>query len=144
MDHSLSSSSEQAISTNGWKADRIWHPEVPLLESVKNQLMLDWNRSGEEQCGFIDTEWEIHYVPNVHEVPRSNYLMEELETKNVLNWIYNVREEGVIGIFHTHPNNAPWPSARDIVGWPDLRLGWRYFIVLDHDVVEWRLVHGSP
>lgn len=127
------------ISTNGRRAKRIWHHESPLFESTVNNLLLDWNREVTEQCGFIDSEQDIWYIPNVHEKPRANFLMDTLVTTRVLERIYERNDRSVLGIFHTHPNNVPWPSPRDIVGWPNPKLGWRYFIVTYGEVVEWEL-----
>lgn len=126
------------ISTNGLRAQRVWHHENPLYESTVNQLLLDWNREVTEQCGFIDDEQELWYIPNVHEKPRANFLMDTEVATRVLENIYENRNS-VIGIFHTHPNSVPWPSPRDIVGWPNTRLKWRYFIVTSDQVVEWEL-----
>lgn len=134
--------SDHLISTNGLRAQRVWHHDTPLFESTKEELLLDWNREVVEQCGFIDSEQEVWYIENVHEKPRGNFLMEQKETQNVLERIYNKLGRTVIGIFHTHPNGVTWPSPRDIVGWPNPKLGWRYFIVTGSDVVEWELVRG--
>lgn len=125
------------ISTNGRKAKRVFYHESPLFESTTNNLLLDWNREATEQCGFIDEEQEIWYIPNLHEKPRANFLMDTEVAESVLNKIYS--NSSVLGIFHTHPNNVPWPSPRDIVGWPNPKLGWRYFIVTYGEVVEWEL-----
>lgn len=133
------SHSNHLIPTHGRKAKRIWHHETPLFESTKNQLLLDWNREVIEQCGFIDSEQEIWYIPNVHEKPRANFLMDNQVATRVLENIYELDRRQVLGIFHTHPNNVPWPSPRDIVGWPNPKLKWRYFIVIDSEVVEWEL-----
>lgn len=133
------SHSNHLISTKGKKAKRVWHHESPLYESTVNQLLLDWNRDVIEQCGFIDNDQEIWYVPNVHDKPRANFLMDNHVTCKVLENIYEVTDRKVLGIFHTHPNSLPWPSPRDIVGWPNPRLGWRYFIVTEGEVLEWEL-----
>ncbi len=131
--------SNHLISTRGRKAKRIWHHESPLYESTVEQLMLDWNREVTEQCGFIDSEQEIWYIPNAHEKPRANFLMDSLVATSVLENIYEREDRSVLGIFHTHPNNVVWPSPRDIVGWPNPRLKWRYFIVTANEVLEWEL-----
>lgn len=129
------------ISTNGKRARRIWHHESPLFESTVNQLLLDWNREVVEQCGFIDSEQELWYIPNVHDKPRMNFLMDTYVATNVLERIYEKQERKVLGIFHTHPNGVPWPSSRDLVGWPNTKLNWRYFIVTGDEVVEWEITY---
>jgi proteasome lid subunit RPN8/RPN11 len=134
--------SNHLISTRGKRAQRVWHHESPLYESTVEQLLLDWNREVTEQCGFIDSEQELWYVENAHEKPRSNFLMDNAYAEESLNQIYNEsRGRTVLGIFHTHPNNVPWPSPRDIVGWPNPRLKWRYFIVTSGEVLEWELTN---
>ena len=134
--------SNHVISTKGRMARRVWHHESPLFESTKQNLLLDWNREIVEQCGFIDSEQDIWYVKNMHEKPRTNFLMDDIQTANILDEIYTNLKRNVLGIFHTHPNGVPWPSPRDIVGWPNPKLGWRYFIVNGEDVLEWELVDG--
>lgn len=138
-DPSHPSHSNHLISTNGLTAKRVWHHETPLFESTVNQLLLDWNREVVEQCGFIDDEQDIWYIPNIHEKPRANFLMDDQVATGVLENIYERQERKVLGIFHTHPNNVVWPSPRDIVGWPNSKLGWRYFIVTADEVLEWEL-----
>lgn len=133
--------SNHVISTNGITAKRVWHPETPLFESTVEYLLLDWGREVTEQCGFIDSAQDIWYINNVHQKPRANFLMDNDQTINTLEKIYNNLSRTVLGIFHTHPNSAPWPSPRDIVGWPNPKLGWRYFIITGKDVLEWELVH---
>lgn len=133
------SHSNHLISTNGRKACRIWHHESPLYESTVDELLSDWNREPVEQCGFIDSEQELWYVPNVHDMPRMNFLMDNDVAEKILERIFNKEGRTILGIFHTHPNGVTWPSPRDIVGWPNPKLGWRYFIVTGVDVVEWEL-----
>lgn len=111
-----------------------------FLSLQVNNLLLDWNREVIEQCGFIDLNQELWYIPNIHEYPRMNFLMDTEVTTKILENIYERDNQSVLGIFHTHPNGVPWPSPRDIVGWPNTRLGWRYFIVTGSEVVEWELV----
>ena len=134
------SHSNHVISTNGRYARRIFHHESPLFESTVQNLVMDWNREITEQCGFIDSEQDIWYINNLHEKPRMNFLMDDVQTINTLEHIFNKLKRDVLGIFHTHPNNVPWPSPRDIVGWPNPKLKWRYFIVTGKDVLEWELV----
>ena len=132
--------SDHLISTNGVKAQRVWYPPEPLYESTVSDLLSEWRYEVIEQCGFIDSEQDIWLMNNVHQSPRGNFRMNDAQVRNTLDEIYNRRKRTVIGIFHTHPNNLPWPSPRDIVGWPNPKLGWRYFIVTKYDVLEWELV----
>lgn len=129
------------ISTNGIKAQRVWHHDVPLFESTIDELLEIWDNDPLEQCGFIDSEQQIWEIHNSHQKPRMNFLMETKQTQKTLEKIYNEHRRTVLGIFHTHPNGVTWPSPRDIVGWPNLKLGWRYFIVTGRDVAEWELVN---
>jgi proteasome lid subunit RPN8/RPN11 len=128
------------ISTHGRKAERIWYPETPLFEATKESLMEACGESSLERCGFIDAENDTWFIPNVHKEPTHNFYMESESVKNVLEEIYTDIGSSVLGIFHTHPNGVPWPSPRDICGWPDLRLNWRYFVVTNNEVYEWGLV----
>ena len=133
--------SNYLISTKGQKAERVWHPDTPLFESTVDQLLDFWNEGPLELCGFIDNEEQnVWPVANAHENPRANFLMETNHCRNVLEEIYSSPGRSVLGIFHTHPNAVTWPSPRDIVGWPNPKLNWRYFIVTGRDVVEWELV----
>lgn len=133
------SHSDHLIPLGGRKAQRVWHPDSPILESVQNELVGICNRFSDEQCGVISSEWNVYPVSNVHLKPRFNFLMDELEFREIIRQIYDVREERVLGIFHTHPNNVPWPSPRDIAGWPNPRLEWRYWIATNKEVIEWEL-----
>lgn len=92
-----------------------------------------------ERCGFITTEWEILEVDNVHQEPYRNFYMDDEDTKHALEYIYEMREESVVAIWHTHPNNVVWPSPRDLCGWPNPGLKWRYLVVTNNEVVEWEL-----
>ena len=133
--------SNHLISTNGRKVERVWHGDPPLFESTVHQLLMDWNRKPTEQCGFIEKECQdLFYVENVHQAPRMNFLMEKKATEVTLEHIYNTLESSVLGIFHTHPKDVPRPSPRDIVGWPNPKLKWRYFVVTSNEVLEWELV----
>lgn len=131
--------SNHLISTKGRKAQRVWHHETPLFESTIQELLEEWDAEVTEQCGFIDSEQEIWYIKNIHQSPHANFLMQNKQMENALKEIYGKYRRTVLGIFHTHPNSLPWPSPRDIVGWPNLKLEWRYFIVTRDQVLEWEL-----
>jgi proteasome lid subunit RPN8/RPN11 len=142
VDPSDASHAENLIPVHGRKVERIWYPEEPLFQRTHDQLIADCLLSDYECCGFIDTEHDVHFVPNVHNHPEKNYLMDTQSAQNALDNIYVTLGLAVLGIFHSHPHphNYPWPSPRDLVGWPNPEiLDWRYFIVLPDDVVEWGL-----
>lgn len=132
------SHSNHLISTGGLRAVRFWSPN-PMLKSVQNTLIEKCNQSREELCGFISAEWDIFYIRNIHEESRHNFLMHQEDFESVVDTIYNVRQSSIIGVWHTHPNNLPWPSPRDIVGWPNPALQWRYWVVTNNEVFEWVL-----
>lgn len=132
---------ELLISTHGRRVERIWEPEIPLLDSTKKGLIKDCSMSDYESCGFIDTVQSYWFVPNVHHVPETNYLMDNQRAQDTIDLIYGNLGLEVLGIFHSHKNNLPWPSTRDLVGWPEPSiLRWRYFVITDDDVIEWGLV----
>lgn len=135
------SHTELLIPVNGRTVERIWHPDEPLFESTHSSLIEACLLSDLECCGFIDTDNDIWFVRNIHTKPEHNFLMQTESAQNILNEIEKSGND-VLGIFHSHPNNHPWPTTRDIVGWPDPSLlpDWRYFIVLTDDVLEWGLV----
>lgn len=131
---------DHTISTGGRIAQRIWYPAEPLFESTQMLLVQACNESKEEVCGFIaEEDQEIYYVDNVHLKPSRNFLMDSDDAERILTEIYTKRKSKVIGIFHTHPNDVPWPSPRDICGWPNPDLHWRYWVVTNGDVCEWEL-----
>ena len=132
--------SNYLISTHGKRAERIYHPDVPLFESTVSDLLIELESHYMERCGFIDHEQNIHQVPNVHHNPHANFYMDEEDGKRTVDKIYDVCQSHIMGIYHTHPNGYPWPTPRDIAGWPNPQLNWRYFLVTRGEVTEWRLV----
>jgi len=128
------------ISTNGWKAGRVWHHPEPMLESVRHELITVAQSFRKERCGVIDSEWNVWNINNSHEEPFRNFYISEEDSEEIFRTIYEKRENQVIAVWHTHPNDVPWPSPRDIRGWPNPKLGWRYFIATNDDVFEWELV----
>lgn len=132
--------SDHLISTNGRKAERVWHHPEPLFESTVEELLEVADIYTNERCGFIDSEQNVYHISNVHAKPRMNFFMDEDEVENAVKEIYETRQNSILGIFHSHPNGLPWPSPRDIVGWPNPKLGWRYFLVVSGNVTEWKLV----
>lgn len=132
------SHSNHLISTGGLKAVRFW-PLDPMLKSVQKELIAACNKSNKELCGFISAEWDIYHITNIHNESRHNFLMHPDDFKDVVDTIYEKRQSSIIGVWHTHPNNVPWPSPRDIVGWPNPALQWRYWIVTNNEVFEWVL-----
>lgn len=131
--------SNQLIPTNGLKPSRVWYHQEPMLESIRNKLIDECQLHRTERCGLITAGWDIWKVPNCHEAPYKNYLMCDEDVFPILHEIYEIRETYITAIWHTHPTNVPWPSPRDIVGWPRLDLKWRYFIVTNNEVLEWEL-----
>ena len=136
--------SNHVISCDGKYARRVWVPDVPLLESVKSELLDIAESHMFECCGFIDSRWDVWKIPNTHKSPMRNYYMDQEDAEPVLTYIYQDIEETVIAIWHTHPNGAVWPSPRDIRGWPNLALGWRYLIVTPNEICEWELTNERP
>ena len=130
---------EHLIPTGGRKVERIWHPETPLFEAVQSELTLMCFTNKEEVCGFISEDQDIYYVDNAHEEPTHNFLLDQDSFEAVIRDIYEFHQSRVMGVFHTHPNQLPWPSPRDIVGWPNPELGWRYWIATNMEVTEWAL-----
>lgn len=129
------------ISTNGWRAEPVEHPCEPLFESTVNFLLQELDGHHMERCGFITKEdQQVVRVENSHGDPHNNFYMEESDAEDSIHYIYEECHDSIMGIYHTHPNGYPWPSPRDIRGWPNLSLGWRYFLVSRGNVTEWRLV----
>ena len=136
--------SNHVISSNGRYARRVWVPDTPILESVQNELLNIAQSHAHEQCGFIDSQWEVWKIPNIHKSPMRNFYMDREDVEFILSNIYEDREERVIAIWHTHPNDVVWPSPRDIRGWPNPALRWRYLIVTNEHVCEWELTNEQP
>lgn len=132
--------SDYLISTNGLRAEPVFYPDEPLFESTIVELLEQLDGRYLERCGFIDSEQELHRVENSHADPHSNFYMETEDAKRAIHEIYEIMDRHIMGIYHTHPNGYPWPSPRDIAGWPNPKLGWRYFLVTRGKVTEWRLV----
>jgi proteasome lid subunit RPN8/RPN11 len=131
----------QLISTEGRKVARVWYHPNPLLEVVKNELIDICQGHRFERCGFICAEHDVWEVPNSHSNPKSNYFISNDDAAAALHEIYEIQLSHIIALWHTHPNNVPWPSPRDICGWPNPLLEWRYLIVTNDDVLEWSLVN---
>lgn len=139
-DPSHPSSTNHLIGTDGRKVDRILFTTSPLSEKARVELKLACETSPVEVCGLITEQMEIHYIANVHEFPRENFYMDHAEFTETVRQIMEGKKDKILGVFHTHPTGIVWPSPRDIVGWPNPDLGWRYFIVTARDVIEWALV----
>lgn len=132
------SNCNQYIPTNGRKAERVWGST--LDKQVCDLLTAGCISSNKERCGFVTSDEDIFYVNNVHAEPRHNFLMDPEDFAEVVSEIYDIRQTRILGIFHTHPNDVPWPTPRDLVGWPNPELRWRYWIVTNTEVIEWELV----
>jgi proteasome lid subunit RPN8/RPN11 len=59
------------------------------------------------------------------------------DIQEALNEVCKINGDSVLGVFHTHPNDVPWPTPGDISGWPNPDLEWRYWIATNHEVIEW-------
>lgn len=132
------SHSNHLISTGGLRARRVERP-YNLKLGTTHDIIGMCQRNKEELCGFLTDIEEIFLVKNAHERPRYNFFMEEDSLKKIVHEIYHLRKSKIMGIFHTHPNNQPWPSPRDIVGWPRSELKWRYWIATTRELSEWEL-----
>ena len=132
------SNTDQMISTQGRSAQRVF--DQALEKQLHDMLTASCLSSNKERCGFISEDEDIFYVTNVHCEPRHNFLMDAADFETVVTEIYDIRQTRIEGVFHTHPNNVPWPTPRDLVGWPNPMLGWRYWIVTNTAVIEWKLV----
>lgn len=132
--------SNHLISTGGMRARRVQNSSVTLLLDTQMDLTdLCRKNSRQEVCGFLTDAQDIHLVKNSHQQPRYNYYMELESLQEVVQEIYQIKNQKIMGIFHTHPNNQPWPSPRDIAGWPNRALKWHYFIATNKEVIEWEL-----
>lgn len=126
------------IPTNGLRAEKLEEPKLPV--HVEDHLLGLLEKHLNEKCGFITNTYEVVEVQNSHGYPISNFYMDDDDVRDSVDYIYNETQQQIIGIWHTHPNGYPWPSPRDIVGWPNLALGWRYFLVSKGEITEWKLV----
>lgn len=123
--------------------EAVFYPKNPLRLNTKQQLISDCNGSKNELCGLLDVREQIYYIENVHEIAESNFFFDhkDYDVAVAANFENNPGvEEPILGIWHTHPTNIPWPSPRDIRGWPEPSLRWRYFIATNREVLEWRIV----
>lgn len=129
--------STHEISSEGRTAQRVWGNKLP--ERLESKLINRCLGTRIELCGFITDAFEPFYVVNVHHEPTHNFYMEPGSVIDALEAIYDAGQE-VIGQFHFHPNGVTWPSPRDLHGWPNPELGWRYWIVTPREIIEWQLV----
>ena len=114
-----------------------------MSPECKRLLIAGAQLHNNELCGFITSDWMIFPVHNAHLEPRHNYYFDPDDTDRVLNEIFNKYKTDIIGQYHTHPTDIPWPSPRDLVGWPNPELGWRYWIVTNSHVIEWELIYDN-
>lgn len=129
---------DHLISTGGLRARRVIPSNQNKLRlGTHESLIIICQKNNEEVCGFITRSEEIFFVKNVHTEPRFNFYMCESSLHKVVHEIYQLRKSKIMGIFHTHPNNQPWPSPRDIAGWPNPALNWRYWIATGKELIEW-------
>jgi proteasome lid subunit RPN8/RPN11 len=135
--------STHVIPCEGRSAERVWVSKKPMPTECRKLLIAGAQVHNNEVCGFITREWMIFPVHNVHLEPRHNYYFDIEDTNRVLAEIYGKYETEIIGQYHSHPNDVPWPSPRDLVGWPNPELNWRYWIVTNLEVIEWKLVEDN-
>jgi proteasome lid subunit RPN8/RPN11 len=113
--------------------------KCPLDEEIQRNIISACQTNRDEVCGFVTDAEDVLYVPNSHTEPHFNFYMDIQDIQEALDIICKVNQQNVIGIFHTHPSNIPWPSPVDLSGWPNPDLLWRYWIATNHEVVEWSL-----
>jgi proteasome lid subunit RPN8/RPN11 len=113
--------------------------KCPLDEEIQHHLIMGCRGSRDEVCGFVTDSEDVLYVPNSHAEPHFNFYMDIEDIQEALDIICKINGQNVIGVFHTHPTNVPWPSPVDLAGWPNPDLRWRYWIATNHEVVEWSL-----
>lgn len=113
--------------------------KCPLDSDLAYSMTTACAANPRELCGFITDDGGILYVPNTHKEPEYNFHMDIKDIQEALEIICKINGQNVIGVFHTHHTNIPWPSPMDIAGWPNPDLGWRYWIATNHEVVEWGL-----
>lgn len=118
---------------------RVEHPLNPLSNELLAEMVDACRCNSDEVCGLITNQNDVLYVPNSHVEPRYNFYMENEDMREALHEIVQVQQSVVLGVFHTHHTNIPWPSPVDINGWPNPQLRWRYWIATQHEVIEWRL-----
>lgn len=132
------SHSNHLISTGGLRARRARRP-MQLKIGTQHDIIFMCQRNQEEICGFLTDTEELFLVKNAHHEPKYNFYMDQDSLGKVIHEIHHLRQSKIVGIFHTHPNNQPWPSPRDIVGWPNSDLHWRYWIATQKELIEWEL-----
>lgn len=92
-----------------------------------------------EACGILAGKGErVHRVYKMDNVDKSpvSFFMEPRQQLAVMKEIRNLGLE-FIGIYHTHPNTSPYPSAKDLelAFYPDVS----YVIISGKDKVESRI-----
>jgi proteasome lid subunit RPN8/RPN11 len=96
---------------------------APLM----SQMVADARqRQPQEACGLLigtgqTVQWVIP-IPNSDPRPEQGFM---LAPQALISALYEAEAAGqeVIGIYHSHPRSAPFPSERDIQGaaqWPDV------------------------
>lgn len=87
-----------------------------------------------EICGFIMTDWVILPVDNTS----SNDYQFDMHEGQQLEVLMHQKLQ-IIGIYHSHPSGADFPSDRDIWAAPK---NMRYWIVTTDGVFEWVIKNG--
>ena len=118
-----------------------WESDV-MPSSVCQDLMdrADLVHGDRERCGLIridqDRRWHILEVSN-----RSNFKDEFVMSAEDLGPLWNLYEDQIVGVWHTHPRGDMRPSEKD-VKWSPLDL--RYWTVTQRGVQEYDMQQVPP
>lgn len=73
--------------------------------------------SSEEVCGLLlgsgKEVSEVIPIPNISPIPSNHFEMSPIELLNALKQA-DIKQQTLIGFYHTHPSGAPIPSHQDI------------------------------
>lgn len=112
-------------------------PQLPLPYDLRYDLIRAAHTSPfAEVCGFITSRMKPFFVLNTADDPRNNFHMSLPNLRRAVELIAAAGDE-ILGVFHSHPGGSPYPSERDLAGWPNSDLNWRYFIVTPDNVYEY-------
>lgn len=115
-------------------------PVVDDMPYLVERYLLLAAHSETEICGIISTSWAVYPIRNMAASPVQQFLLDKKLFRESLEQICAVGEK-ILGIFHTHPSGHISPSARDIQGWPNRDLNWRYFIATTTEVAEFKYLN---
>lgn len=89
-----------------------------------------------EVCGFITSRMKMFLVENTADDRQNNFSMSLANQRRAIE-IISASGEEIVGVFHSHPKGSPHPSNRDMLGWPNPDLNWRYWIVTPTGLFEY-------